>query len=82
VRFRPEIPLHRPGVRHYAVSRWDAPLDSGLRDRSLFDVGARLKARVGCGEDIVVLVRPDDHVAAIVPMRPGIVDQLLERILS
>ncbi len=78
----PDIPEHRPGLRHYVVSRWDAPLGSGLRDRSLFDVGGRLAARIGCPADSVVLVRPDDHVAAIVPMQPGVAETVLARILG
>ena len=37
-RRRPHIPENDlPWLKHYAVSRWDAPLDSGLRERALFD---------------------------------------------
>jgi 3-(3-hydroxy-phenyl)propionate hydroxylase len=69
VRRRPAIPLNvSPALRHYVVSRWDAPLDSGLRDRALLDVANGLRTRLGMGEDCVVLVRPDDHIAAIVPL--------------
>ncbi|WP_279583228.1 hypothetical protein [Fodinicola feengrottensis] len=52
------------------MSRWDAPLDSGLRDRALFDPGERATHRIGVLPDTAVLVRPDGHVAAIVPIDP------------
>ena len=38
VRRRPPIPSDMPGLKHLIVSRRDAPLDSGLRGRSLFGV--------------------------------------------
>lgn len=53
------------GLAHYVVSRWDAPHDSGLRDRTLFDPGERLRRRFGVAMDTVVLLRPDAHVAAM-----------------
>jgi 3-(3-hydroxy-phenyl)propionate hydroxylase len=82
VRRRPGVPLSAlPGLTHRAVSRWDAPLDSGIRDRCLLDVGDRLLQRVGCPPDTVVLVRPDDHVAAIQPMGAGAVEGLYRRIV-
>jgi 3-(3-hydroxy-phenyl)propionate hydroxylase len=82
VRRRPAIPPSAtPGLTHRAVSRWDAPLDSGVRDRCLLDVGDRLLQRVGCPPDTVVLVRPDDHVAAIQPMGTGAVEGLYRRIV-
>ena len=62
------IPADTPGLKHRIVSRRDAPLDSGLRDRSFFDVGDRFRARAGCEPDTVLLVRPDDHIAATLPM--------------
>jgi 3-(3-hydroxy-phenyl)propionate hydroxylase len=75
VRRRPAVPENGdatvPGLKHFAVSQWDAPLDSGLRDRALLDIGGLFQQRVGCGPDTLVLVRPDDHVAAIVPMQEG-----------
>lgn len=80
-RRRPEIPQNTlPGLKHYVVSRWDAPLDSGLRDCALLDVGERLFKRINCAADTLVLVRPDDHVAAIVPMRNGLAEELYRRI--
>lgn len=83
VRRRPRLPADDlPGLKSYVVSRWDAPLDSGLRGRALFDVGGRVQERFGCGEDVVVLVRPDDHVAAILPMAGAGVGDLYRRILG
>lgn len=80
-RHRPAIPHNSvPGLVHFVVSRWDAPLDSGLRDRALLDVGNRLFKRIGCPPDTLVLVRPDDHIAAIMPMREGLAEQLYRRI--
>jgi 3-(3-hydroxy-phenyl)propionate hydroxylase len=68
VRRRPAIPADGPGLRHLVVSHRDAPLDGGLRDRALFDVGDRLRELVGCPRDTLILVRPDDHIAAIAAM--------------
>src|SRR5216684_698692 len=62
VRRRPPIPPDAPGLRHVIISRRDAPLDGGLRDRCYFDVGDRFRARAGCETDTVMLVRPDDHI--------------------
>ncbi|MBR1177212.1 FAD-dependent monooxygenase [Bradyrhizobium sp. KB893862 SZCCT0404] len=81
-RRRPSIPQNRPGLAHFVVSRWDAPLDSGLRDQSLLDVGDRLLLRVGCPLDTLVLIRPDDHVAAIMPMREGLALELYREIVG
>jgi 3-(3-hydroxy-phenyl)propionate hydroxylase len=82
VRRRPVIPADTlPGLRHFAVSRWDAPLDSGIRDRCLLDVGDRLFRRVGCPPDTVLLVRPDDHVAGMQPMRESGVEELYRRVV-
>jgi 3-(3-hydroxy-phenyl)propionate hydroxylase len=73
VRRRPDIPVDvSPALRHLAVSRWDAPHDSGLRDRSLFDPGSAVHRRFGVPEESMVLVRPDGHVAAVEPIRPGV----------
>ncbi|HEX5595578.1 MAG TPA: FAD-dependent monooxygenase [Micromonosporaceae bacterium] len=63
-------PQDSPALRHYLVSRWDAPHDSGLRDRMLFDPGDRLRQRFGVADNTVVLIRPDAHIAAIVPFDP------------
>jgi 3-(3-hydroxy-phenyl)propionate hydroxylase len=81
-RRRPTLPDDRPGLKHLIVSRRDAPLDSGVRDRSLFDVGDQLRLRIGCAHDTVVLVRPDDHVAAMVPIRDNLLEQIHDRILA
>jgi 3-(3-hydroxy-phenyl)propionate hydroxylase len=73
VRRRPDIPKNdTPWLAHYAVSRWDASLDSEIRNRSLLDPGGRIAGRYGCAPNTMVLVRPDDHIAAIEPMTPGI----------
>jgi len=79
VRRRPAIPDDVPGLRHVIVSRRDAPLDGGLRQRCYFDVGDRFRLRAGCETDTVMLVRPDDHIAAIVPMRDANVVELYAR---
>jgi 3-(3-hydroxy-phenyl)propionate hydroxylase len=79
VRRRPQIPDDIPGLKHVIISRWDAPLDGGLRDRSYFDVGDRLRSRAGCEADTVMLVRPDDHVAAVVPMRNASVTDIYRK---
>ena len=71
-RRRPEIPKNTsPALKHYLVSRWDAPLDSGLRERALFDPGGAFEQRAGCQPSILMLVRPDEHIAAIEPIAPG-----------
>lgn len=80
VRRRPTLPADIPGLKHLIVSRRDAPLDSGLRERSLFDVGDRFRQRAGCETDTIILVRPDDHIAAIVPMRAGIAEDIYRKI--
>ncbi len=71
-RRRPAIPAQDgPALRRFAVSRWDAPHDSGLRDRALFDPAERVRRRFGVPDDTVVLLRPDGHVAAILPFDPA-----------
>jgi 3-(3-hydroxy-phenyl)propionate hydroxylase len=71
-RRRPEIPRNTcPALTHWLVSRWDAPLDSGLRDRALLDVGDALREMLGVPEGTVVLLRPDDHVGGIAALAPG-----------
>ncbi len=70
-RRRPTIPAQdSPALRHFIVSRWDAPHDSGLRDRALFDPAERVTRRFGVPPDTLVLLRPDGHVAAIEPFDP------------
>ncbi|HET6739849.1 MAG TPA: FAD-dependent monooxygenase, partial [Kribbella sp.] len=81
VRRRPEIPVNgSPALQHYAVSRWDAPHDSGLRDRALFDPGSVATNRYGVPAESVVLIRPDGHIAAVAPMGPGVAAELYERV--
>ncbi len=81
VRRRPDIPGNDAGLKHFVVSRRDTPLDSGLRNRALFDVGDRFRQRMGCATNTVVLVRPDDHIAAIAPMRGGIAAELYRKVV-
>ncbi len=70
-RRRPRIPAQNSAaLRRFIVSRWDAPHDSGLRDRALFDPGERVRNRFGVKENTLVLMRPDAHIAAIVPYDP------------
>jgi 3-(3-hydroxy-phenyl)propionate hydroxylase len=70
-RRQPKIPVNdEPWLKHYAVSRWDAPRDSDIRNRALLDPGNQATRRYGCAADTMVLVRPDDHIAAILPMAP------------
>lgn len=69
VRRRPSIPTNQsPALRHHVVSRFDAPHDSGLRNRALLDPGNAFAQRLGIPPNTLVLVRPDEYVAAIVPM--------------
>jgi 3-(3-hydroxy-phenyl)propionate hydroxylase len=70
VRRRPDIPERDlPWLKHFAISRWDAPRDSAVRCRALLDSGNRVTERYGCPPDTMILVRPDDHIAAIEPMK-------------
>ncbi|MFJ5985506.1 FAD-dependent monooxygenase [Lentzea sp. NPDC092896] len=63
-RRRPFIPADGPaGLRQVVVSRWDAP-HSDLRSRAYFDPGDTVRERFG---DVVVLLRPDAHIAHIEP---------------
>lgn len=80
VRRRPAVPASgSAALAHWAVSRWDAPLDSGLRDRSLLDIGGRATARLGLPPDTMVLVRPDQHVAAVLPMTDGAAERAYQQ---
>ena len=81
VRRRPALPPNTsPALAHYAVSSWDAPLDSGLRAPTLFDPGNILRKRLGVADGTLVLVRPDHHVAAIVPITSGAAQSLYQHI--
>ena len=80
VRRRPRVPPASTALAHYVVSRWDAPMDSGLRDRALLDVGGRLARRLGVAPDTLVLVRPDEHIASIAPIAPGVAERLYTRV--
>jgi 3-(3-hydroxy-phenyl)propionate hydroxylase len=68
-RRRPPLPAtDSAALAHRVVSRWDAPHDSGLRNRALLDAGDRFAKRLGVPANSVVLVRPDEHIAGIAPM--------------
>ena len=45
-------------------------------------VGDHLRLRVGCETDTVVLVRPDDHIAAMLPIKNHMIDQIYDRIVT
>jgi 3-(3-hydroxy-phenyl)propionate hydroxylase len=82
-RRRPLIPENRsPALKHWVVSRWDAPHDSRLRDRALLDPGDAFFRRVGCSADTLVLLRPDDHIAAMVPIAPGAAETLYQSVVG
>ncbi len=71
----PQVPKNTsPWLRHFVVSRWDAPRNADIRDRALLDPGDRLLARYGCAPNTFILVRPDDHITAIAPMGPAVAD--------
>ena len=83
VRRQPAIPANEhPWLRHYAVSRWDAPRDSAIRGRALLDPGDLVTKRYGCAPNTMVLVRPDDHIAAIAPMTPGAAERAYRAALA
>lgn len=72
VRRRPVIPTNStPGLVHFAVSRWDAPFEQGLRDRCAFDPGERVMKRLQVPTDTCVLLRPDGHIAYLGPFDPA-----------
>lgn len=65
-RRRPCLPSwSSPALKQYLVSRWDAPHDSGLRQHALFDPGGLFQTRSGCALGSMIVVRPDEHIAAI-----------------
>ena len=78
----PTFPPDIPGLKHVVVSHRDAPLDGGLRERSLFDVGGRFHQLMGCPRDTLVLVRPDDHIAAMTPMGEGCAHDLYRKVVG
>nr|WP_042187533.1 FAD-dependent monooxygenase [Kibdelosporangium sp. MJ126-NF4]CEL18166.1 monooxygenase, FAD-binding [Kibdelosporangium sp. MJ126-NF4]CTQ90604.1 monooxygenase, FAD-binding [Kibdelosporangium sp. MJ126-NF4] len=82
-RRRPPIPADNPpGLRQVVVSRWDAPHDSGLRDRAYFDPGETVRARFGLDGDAAVLLRPDGHIAHIEPWTVDSPHSVRQRYLS
>jgi 3-(3-hydroxy-phenyl)propionate hydroxylase len=71
-----------PGLRQVVVSRWDAPHDSGLRDRAYFDPGDAVRARFGLDGDAVVLLRPDGHISHIEPWTAESARHIRQRYLA
>ena len=84
VRNHPTIePLPQsPYLRHYLISWFDAPADSGLRDRTFYDPGDRLRKRFGAERGTTYLVRPDDHIAAIEAAGGRPVQQIYEAVVG
>lgn len=84
IRRRPALPEQElPGLQHRFISKWDAPLDSGLRAFSLLDVGNKIRSRFTSNdEEFIVLVRPDDHIAAILPSDPQAVVEKYKSIVE
>ncbi len=82
-------PRSRPGTTAFHFMRWTCPTGmpsrAGTRRlipdcaRCLFDPGDSLFHRFGCAAETCVLVRPDEHISAIVPIRPGIAESLYAR---
>jgi 3-(3-hydroxy-phenyl)propionate hydroxylase len=82
-RRRPTVPADGPpGLRQVVISRWDAPHDSGLRDRAYFDPGDKVRERLGVSGDAVVLLRPDGHVALLEPWTPDASDRVVQHYLN
>ena len=71
-------------LKHFIISRFDAPLDGGLRDRCLLDPGNAMFERLGIDLGTLVLVRPDEYVAAIVPISkdPNQAENLYQQITN
>jgi hypothetical protein len=72
----------RTGGGHYLISWFDAPADSGLRDRTFYDPGDRLRKRFGAKRGTTYLVRPDDHIAAIEAAGGRPVRQIYEAVVG
>jgi 3-(3-hydroxy-phenyl)propionate hydroxylase len=53
-----------------------------LRDRALLDPAGEFLRRVGCADNTLVLLRPDDHIAAMVPMALGAAERLYENVVG
>lgn len=60
-----------PGLAQVLISCRDAPLDSGARGRTYFDVRGTLTKRFGAKSGTTYLVRPDDFTAAITSAEPA-----------
>ena len=79
---RQSLPDDRPGLKHLssrAATRRSTPACATARC-SMSATGFGMRA--GCETDTVMLVRPDDHVAAIAPMREGLAEDLYRRIVG
>jgi 3-(3-hydroxy-phenyl)propionate hydroxylase len=71
-----------PALKHWVVSRWDAPIESGLRGRALFDPGGAFERRIGCPPGTLILVRPDEHIAAMEAIAPGAAERLYTSVVG
>lgn len=71
VRNRPRLAPFLPGLTEYLVSPFDAPFESGIRDRTFFDPGGRITHRFGARAGTIYLVRPDGHVGAMARPEDG-----------
>ncbi len=67
-----------PALRHYLITHFDAPHDSGLRDRSFYDPGESLTQRFRAAPGTTYLIRPDGHVAGVEPPGGRSVEQMCE----
>lgn len=78
VRNEPELmPMPQsPALRHYLITHFDAPHDSGLRDRSFYDPGESLTQRFRAAPGTTYLIRPDGHVAGVESSGGRSVEQL------
>jgi 3-(3-hydroxy-phenyl)propionate hydroxylase len=66
-RKHPELEPDPPGLTQYVLHQFDAAVDTGVRERFLYDTGGQVMRRLGTQADMVYLIRPDHHIAAMAP---------------
>lgn len=66
-RSRPVLDSDPEGLHTYILHRFDAPMETGLRQRTLLDQGGLLSKKLGVPSGHFVLLRPDGHVATLAP---------------